>query len=109
MLKLTIVVKKFETKAKKTFFKATAKGKYIPSVEVDDETYYTIKLHKPSKDGKSSEPIEVPQREGFYEVGIPSKKDLWLDTRAEMLGKNIFHVRASKIIFVENLPVNVEK
>ena len=108
MLKLTIVVKKFETKAGKAFYKATAKGKYIPSVEVDDNTYYTIKLHSPLVNGKS-EPKECPQKEGFYEVGIPSKKDLWLDKREDMIGKNVFHIRASKIIFVDNLPQSVEK
>lgn len=102
MPKLTIAVKQFKTEEGKAFFKATCKGKYIPSVDVDDETYYTIKLHSPKVNGKS-ESLDTPTREGFYELKVPSRCDMWLDQREDMLGKNIFHVRASKIVRVDNL------
>ena len=104
MLKLSIVVRKHEKKEGGNFYKATAKGKYIPLVEVQDDVFYTIKLHTPKNEKGVSEPIKLPEKTGFYELAIPSRKDIWLDQREDMLGKNIVHVRTTKVLFVEALP-----
>ena len=105
MLKLSIVVRKHNKKDGSNFYKATAKGKYIPLVEVQDDVFYTIKLHTPKDEKGVSEVRRIPEKAGFYELAIPSRKDIWLDQREEMLGKNIVHVRCSKVLFVEALPV----
>ena len=105
MLKLSIVVRKHNKKDGSNFYKATAKGKYIPLVEVQYDVFYNIKLHTPKDEKGVSEVRRIPEKSGFYELAIPSRKDIWLDQREEMLGKNIVHVRCSKVLFVEALPV----
>ena len=103
MKKLLVVVNKYNTKEGKSFFKMTIKGKYIPLLEAEENQYYTIRLHTPKDEKGESESKKIPEKEGFYEVGYDSRKDLWIDTREDMLSKYILHVRSEKILFTEPL------
>lgn len=110
MIKLSIVVNKHNKKDGGVFYKAVAKGRYLPLVEVENDSYYVLKLHTPKNEKGVSEPLKTPEKAGFYDVAVPSKQDIWLDQRKEMAGKNIVHIRVSKIVFVEPLATrNIEK
>lgn len=107
MRKITIVVRKFNKSKGGSFYKATCKGKFLNLIEANDDVYYNIRLHKLLEDG-TTEPLEIPQREGFYDVALESRKDIWLDTREEMLGKDVCHIKTKKILFVEPLPTRTK-
>ena len=103
MKKLLVVVNKYSKKDGTPFYKMSIKGKYIPLIEAEEDQYYTIRLHTPLNDKGESESKKIPEKEGFHEVGYNSRKDIWIDTREDMLSKYVLHVRASKIIFTEPL------
>lgn len=87
MKKIKVYVKKFTTKDGREFYKATCKGQYLPLLEADEEEFYNIvDINK-----------RIPQREGAYLVGY-NDNDLWLDTREEMISKNIVRVRSAKVV-----------
>ena len=104
MLKVSVVVRKHIKKEGGEFYKATAKGKFLPLVELDDNTFYTIRFHTLKDEKGKSEPVKTPERTGIYEIAVPSHKDIWLDQREEMLGKNVVHIRSNKIIWLEPIP-----
>lgn len=94
MKKLKVIVKEFKRKDGGTFTKITAKGKYIPLLEVESDVDYTIKFV-----GE----IQAPTKSGVWSIGCEDN-GLWLDSRPEYLAKNIVRVRATKILFDKVLP-----
>lgn len=91
---IKMIVRKYSTKEGKTFVKATAKGQYLPLALVEDDVNYNIRFV-----GNTL----MPQSEGIYEVAY-EEGNLWLDTRAEVVEKNIVRVNPTKVVFSKYLP-----
>lgn len=87
MMKITAFAKEFNGKNGK-FLTVTCKGQYLPLIECDEDTYYTIRIHGEVK----------ITSEGEWDIGYETRRDIWLDTRPEAKDKNLVHVNAKKVL-----------
>lgn len=97
MKTLKVIVRRF--KSKKTgveFTKITAKGKFLPLVEANQEETYQIKFTSKST---AVEPI----KEGIYSIACEDNK-IWIDSRPEYADKNLVRVEALRTMFEMHLP-----
>ena len=96
MQKVKIIVRKYEKKAGGTFTKLSIGGKFINDVLADESAQYQVKF-------TSKSAVKEPSEEGIYEVAY-NDNEAWIDTRPEMVEKNIFRITAQKVKFSKPLP-----
>lgn len=95
MKAIKIIIKNYDLKKGGNFTKATIKGKFLPLVLAEEETYYQVRFI-----GK-----DLPKEEGVYQVSY-EENDLWIDTRPEFVDKHIVRVRPVRVLFDKKLEAN---
>lgn len=93
---IKVIARVYEKKSGGKFVKLTVGGKYLPLATAEDEVSYQVKFTANSL-------CKEPAEEGIYEVAY-EEHGLWIDTRPEMLDKNIVRINAAKVVFSKPLP-----
>lgn len=95
-MKISVVIKKYE-KDNRSFFSASAQGKFLEEAnikrfdkEADKATYFFVKFTKDCN-------FAMPSVEGIYEIELADDADMWKDTRENVSSPTIW-VKTNKAI-----------